>query len=123
MKTIAATQDKRPEWPFEEMTEHDFRAIHEFGQITSVKSQWQFTGVDTSDEWLEVGNAKGSLRLPKSWRSAYTFVGLSLVPGLFELTHLGERMWEQLKKIDEWEVANAQDRREYERLRAKFGQS
>ncbi len=115
-------EDARPEWGFKEMSEADFRGVKEFGLIVSVKAEWKFTGADTSEEWLTATRGDGrSIRMPQNWRGVFEFVGLSHVPGLFGETYLGKRMREQLEKIDKWEKKNAADRREFERLKAKFG--
>ena len=115
------TDDTRPAWPHKEMTERSFRAIMEMGRITSVQAKWEMTGADTSREWMVVTNVKGqSFRLPDDWAKSLKFVGHASVPGLFAFTQSGENMRVTLSKIDAWEVKNAADRADYERLKAKF---
>ena len=111
----------RPAWPHSEITERDFRTIVRIGMVTKVEAKWEFTGVDTSESWLEVTSGNGkTYTLPRAWGSVLKFVGLSHVPGLFELNYLGERCEKSLAAIDAWEKKNAADRRAYERLKAKF---
>lgn len=113
--------DDRPSWGFKGMTESDFRKIHRIGAIVSVEARWEMTGADTSREWLEVETRAGAvIVLPHSWKEALTFVGHSSNPGLFKLTYEGERMRAQAEAIDKWEADNAQERIEFERLKAKF---
>ena len=113
--------DIRPAWSYKEMSERDFRDICIMGPIVAVEARWEMTGADTSTEWLEVETRSGgTYRLPSNWKCADTFVGRSSNPGLFALTHEGQRMRETLTMIDAWEWDNAAERAEYERLKAKF---
>lgn len=112
--------DKRPVWDFTGMSESDFRTLFTFGMITGVKSKWAYTSLDTAEEWLEVSNDKRVIRLPKNWKTAMEFVGYSSSPGLFKFTYFGEKMEEKLKLIDKWEAKYERERRDYERLKAKF---
>lgn len=114
--------DRRPDWPFREMTEQGFRSMASRGRIESVTAKWEMTGADTSREWLEARSASGeTFTMPSGWGYAWQFVGYSSNPGLFQLTNLGKRMVERLNEIDKWEAANARERAEYERLKTKFG--
>lgn len=114
-------QSVRPPWPYPNITEHDFRTIAGIGRIAEVKAKWKYTSEDTTDEWLEaVDHAGKSFVLPRSWRSVLNFVGNTTVPGLFELNELGNRCKQTMVTIDLWEKRNANDRRTYERLKARF---
>jgi hypothetical protein len=121
---MSMTNKTRPEWGFKHISETDFRSIYQHGMITNIKACWEFTGADTSREWLEATNFNGdTLVLPHSWNRALKFVGYSSMPGLFELNYEGQRMAKCLKEIDMWEALNKQEREDYERLRVKFGDS
>lgn len=115
------SDDARPAWTFKEMSEAEFRSIHSFGMVVSVKGRWEFTGADTSREWLEATNSNGkTITLPSGWKRVLDFVGYSSVPGLFKLNYLGDRMQAALEAIDKWEAKNKRDRAEFDRLRKKF---
>ena len=115
-------QDTRPKWDFRAMTEVDFRRMYQRARIVSVKAEWEFTGADTSREWLTAQDSDGkTFTVPKTWREAFSFVGGASNPGLFRLNHTGSRMAERIKEIDAWERQNKKERTEYERLRQKFG--
>jgi hypothetical protein len=103
------------------MSEHDFRAIRQMGHIVSVEARWEMTSVDTAREWLEVETRAGGVyTLPLGWHRVLKFVGYASVPGLFALTHVGERMVKSLDDIDKWEAKNKAERAQYKRLKAKF---
>ena len=115
------TEPNRPVWGFPEMTERDFRAV--WGRhIVAVEAKWEFTSADTSREWLEARTMHGKVFvLPSTWEKAFRFAGRASTPGLFRLTYEGERMQKRAQEIDAWEVENAFERAEFERLRKKFG--
>jgi len=112
----------RPKWGFNEMTEKAFSAFYSFGMVVSVTGKREFTGADTSREWLEAKNSSGKIMtLPHGWEDVWKFVGYSCSPGLFQFTYLGERMAKQLEAIKKWEAANKRELAEFERLKKKFG--
>lgn len=114
--------NQRPSWTFTEMSEADFRKIRDHRLIVSVKSGCGLRAADCWVEWLSVENKQGEvLQLPEGWQLVLNFVGKSASPGLFDFTHLGRRMLALIIDIDGWERQNKADRAEYERLKAKFG--
>ena len=116
------TESNRPKWAHKEMDEASFRYILNMGRIATVTAKWEMTGADTASEWLEATNTKGeTFIMPDGWHKALKFVGHASVPGLFAYTYEAEKMLKNLAEIDAWENRNAEDRRTYERLKAKFG--
>ena len=117
----ACIQNARPAWPHKNISEADFRKIVNAGVIKRIEGKWEFTGEDTSREWLEATSSNGkTIVLPRAWEEVMVFVGKSSSPGLFRFNYFGEKCLETIKIIDTWEKKNASDRAEYERLKAKF---
>lgn len=113
----------RPEWPFKEMTEAEFRKVCSLGMIEKCFSGYTMTGADTADYWLKLQSRKKVIVAPKRFLEAFKFVGFGYAPGLFDFTYLGLKMWDVKEAIDAWEKNNANDRAEYERLKAIFDNS
>jgi len=113
--------DYRPKWDFTELTEAEFRRVYQHGMVVEVTAKRQFTGADTSVDWLDAKSSEGKIiRLPQGYKEAFEFVGYSTMPGLFGLTYLGKRMAARIKQIDAWEKQNKEDREQYEKLKRKF---
>ena len=112
----------RPAWPYKEATERQFRAYRDLGCITRIVAMRRSVGVDKVEEWLSVFNSKGrQMRLPVGHNHFIVFTGKTWGSGLFDYTPLGEDMLKTIDKIDGWEAVNDIERREYERLKRKFG--
>lgn len=110
----------RPEWDHA-VDEETFGKIYKFGHIVAVRAGLVMTSEDNGYEILAVENRDGKeIQLPSNWSSFLEFTGGWSVPGMFKFTYQGEQMLERYKEIQKWEKANAKDRREYERLKAKF---
>jgi|GEM_PF-1081601 len=115
------SDDKRPVWGFSEMSEADFRKVHEFGVVRRVESKSRMTSEDASEQWLEAYRADAKcIVMPRNWACAFEFTGNWYNPGMFKLTYLGERMAAAADAIDKWERKNKADRAAYERMKAKF---
>lgn len=119
------SEGTRPLWGFEEMSEADFRTILSFGVVSMVRSRWEFISEDSIREWLEAVSFRDERanfrKVPDGWKKVWAFVGSASNPGLFKLTYLGEQMHKKIAEIDRFEKEEAGARAEYERLKAKFG--
>lgn len=115
------SDERRPAWGFNELSEDDFRAILRVPHVRQVRSVFEMVSADLADEWLEVAGSDGIFeRVPDGWSKVWVFVGYSTVPGLFKLNHLGRMMADRVKEIDAFEKREASDMRIYLRLKSKF---
>lgn len=118
--------NKRPLWLYgDQMSELDFHLMMR-GPIKTIKHMWRMTGVDSAEYWLELGQQVGT---GISWLKKPTdfFTKQSLFAfhpdyrTLVVLTAYGEPAKANMEQIALWEEKNEADRRKYEELKKKFG--
>jgi len=120
---VANEKDKRPVWEFD-VKEDDARWLLSH-RVTKITSHWQFTGVDTSKDWITLHPEKGE---PHNFPSSFFHEGRNgfrFDPDGHRLirpcSYRGEQIRKRIEEIDKWEKKNQRDRSEYERLKKKFG--
>lgn len=106
----------KPKWPFD-MPE-EFARWMASGRVTKITHHWRFTGVDTSEDWIEFHIGKESRRCPvRSWGSGGEVV---FRPDHCRLVALRDDVLERVKEIEAWEKSEARDIAEYQRLTKKL---
>ncbi|WP_202306462.1 hypothetical protein [Mesorhizobium sp. L-8-10] len=96
------------------------------GFITKITHHWRMTGVDTSEDWIELHRGKSDgtkerRRFPSSFLNTNGY--FEFRPNWRQLvtpTYRGENAIKDLEAIDAWEKKHARQRAEYERLKKKF---
>lgn len=109
---------KRPAWDFP-LTELQVKSLCQM--ITKITHHWEFTSADTSRNWIEFHPDKGNpFRAPDGWQKLFEFAA-NHHNSLIRPSYHGERAIEKLGEIKAFEAKNARERAEFERLKAKFG--
>lgn len=112
-------EDNRPAWPYE-ISEDDMYLLGCF--ITGIRHKRAMIDIDKSESWIEL-QAIGSEEWRKMPGTAMQYVNFDPIhwSSLFSLTYKGREALKRLEEIKKWEEKNKRERREYERLKKKFG--
>jgi len=109
---------KRPVWDFP-LTELQVKNLNRM--ITKITHHWEMTGVDTSRNWIEFHPDKGNpFVAPKGWTALFEFAP-DHWNTLIRPNYSGERAIKRLDEIKAFEAKNARERADFERLKAKLG--
>ena len=111
--------DVRPEWTY--ITPEPLARWLCTNTIKSITSGTTITGVDSSEEWLEFTSLGGQKRrAPKDIFDNGEFIFTPSFRSMVKPNpYVGVKA--RIDKIDAWDMANADDWAEYERLKKKFG--
>ena len=114
------SEDVRPVWEHK-ISEDDARWLLA-DHVTKITHHWEFTGEDTSRDWIVLHREKGSRKFPTMFfYSNKYFEFWPYHAGLIQPSrHWGDKLRETIQAIDAWEKKNQRDRSEYERLKRKF---
>lgn len=121
--------ESRPKWEHESwghttpfpLTEDKFTELSGFMPIITLEACSVQSGNNLYDHWLEVTDGRhDTLRLGKDWPSYLAFSPDDKPWGLFKFTSVGNAMMNKLKDIKAWDKEYTEERKEYERLKAKF---
>lgn len=120
-----ANDDKRPDWPFDqpEVLIRWFRR----SRIISMKPGWRMTGEDSRENWVEMVSHDGKTQKIKPvWYgqpSIWTYIEFDQSAGqsLVKWTSKGRQALETIALIDAFDERCVEEKAEYERLKAKFG--
>lgn len=108
----------RPGWDFP-LTELQVKNLNQM--ITKITHHWEMTGDDTSRNWIEFHPDKGKpFVAPNGWTALFEFAS-NHWNTLIRPNYNGERAIKRLEEIKAFEAKNARERGEFERLKAKFG--
>lgn len=109
--------DERPKWPHK-VPEETARWLLN-NTVTTITHHWEFTGPDTSRDWLVLHGEKSKEAFATCFFDLYPYE-VSFRPDHAGLVQVAPNVRETIRKIDAWEKAHARERREYERLKRKF---
>lgn len=109
------SETARPLWPFK--VPEDFARWLAGGSVTKITHHWRFTGVDTSEDWIEFHIGKEARRCPVRLDQ---FGEIAFLPDHRQLVRLRGDVRERLQEIAAWETRESKDIAEYKRLARKL---
>jgi hypothetical protein len=121
------TETQKPKWEWR-LPEAKFRALTA-RPIVEIKHGWKFTSEDTAENWITLktddqDKSKGETIKVESHMQSALMELFEFKPDhaeLLRLTYRGEAARRRLQEIDAFEKSDHRERREYERLKKKFG--
>lgn len=119
----------KPRWDYP-FTEKLFSQVRDLGHIEGIETVRQMTGVDTAVTMIKLystdgfgGEEQSALVVPEEeWKClSKLFRFEPRYNGLLHRNNYGDEVLDRFLHRQEWEKDEEKDRREYERLKKKFG--
>ncbi len=116
-EAVKDTAGARPAWPFK--VPFQFALWLRTGPVTKITHHWKMTGVDTSDNWIELHIGMESRKCPVDISGNYSSE-VKFNPDHARLVHLRDDISARIEEIAKWEKRENRDIAQYKRLRKKL---
>lgn len=112
------TPSTRPSWTHK--VPYDFAKWLSRNNVKKITHHWEFTGVDTSIDWIELHSETESRKCPVSLGGYQRSNDVLFQPDHRTLVTLADHVAKTISEIEEWEKKESRDIADYKRLHKKL---